>query len=314
MPLEDKIKKDVSLAQFTTFKIGGLARFFIEVKTKDDLSAAIEWAKKEDIKVYYLGGGSNLLIADEGLPGLVIRFSNREVNNMNPRFHCGAGASLAYAVTQARAAGLSGLEWAFGIPMATIGGSIRGNAGAFGQSMGEVVETVEFYDIAKGRFEFYSQKDCRFSYRNSVFKENHDLLVWNVILKLKPAKTEEISELIEKNMKNREAGQPRLPNAGCVFKNLFMEDVARANPSLAQLINEKGAAKGGKVGAGYLIDLRGLKGKAIGGAKISLEHANFIVNTGRATAKDVLGLIELVKNEIKLRFNIELKEEIEIMK
>lgn len=314
MPIEDKIKKNVSLAPFTTFKIGGLASFFIEVKTKEDLVEAIEWAKKNDQNIYYLGGGSNLLIADSGLPGLVIKFANREANNMNPRFHCGAGTSLAYLITQARAAGLSGLEWAFGIPMATIGGSIRGNAGAFGQSLGENVETVEFYNLSKSRFEFYSQKDCQFGYRTSIFKKNSDLLVWSVTLKLKPTKAEEISEMMEDNFKSREAGQPRLPSAGCVFKNLFMDDIAKANPSLAQFINEKGAAKGPKIGAGYLIDLRGLKGKVIGGAKISLEHANFIVNTGRATAKDVLDLIDFIKKEIKQRFNIELEEEIEIMK
>jgi UDP-N-acetylmuramate dehydrogenase len=314
MPIEDKIQKEVILAPFTTFKIGGPARYYVEVKTKAELSEALAWAKKNDQKVYYLGGGSNLLIADEGLPGLVIRFANREVNNMSPRFHCGAGASLAYVITQTRAAGLSGLEWAFGIPMATVGGSVRGNAGAFGQSMGEVVETVEFYNVEKERFEFLSQKDCQFSYRNSVFKQNPNYLVWNATLKLKPMPAQDISESIEKNLKSREAGQPRLPNAGCVFKNLFLEDIAKVNPSLSEHIKEQNMSKGGKVGAGYLVDLRGLKGKAVGGAKVSLEHANFIVNTGRATAKDVLDLVDLVKKEIKLRFSVDLEEEIVIMR
>jgi UDP-N-acetylmuramate dehydrogenase len=312
--IDDKIKKDVPLALFTTFKIGGPARYYIEVKTKSDLEGAIQWAKNNDQRVYYLGGGSNLLIADEGLPGLVIRFANREVNNMSPRFHCGAGAPLSYVITQARAAGLSGLEWAFGIPLATIGGSIRGNAGGFGQSMGEVVETVEFFNIDKERFEFLSQKDCDFSYRSSVFKQNPSFLVWATTLKLKPTPVEEISSTIENNLKSRESSQPRLPNAGCVFKNLFLDDIVRVNPSLGEHIKEQGVSKNGKVGAGYLIDMRGLKGKAIGGAKVSLEHANFIVNTGRATAKDVLDLIELVKGEVKLRFNVELEEEIVILK
>jgi UDP-N-acetylmuramate dehydrogenase len=314
MLIDDKIQKDVSLAPFTTFKIGGPARYYIEAKTKQDLVEAVAWAKENDQNVYYLGGGSNLLIADEGLPGLVIRFGNREVNNMSPRFHCGAGASLAYVITQTRAAGLTGLEWAFGIPMATVGGSIRGNAGAFGQSMGEAVETVEFYNVEKERFEFFSQKDCQFSYRSSIFKQNPSFLVWNATLKLKAAPAQEISDLIEKNLKSREAGQPRLPNAGCVFKNLFLDDIAKVNPSLSEHIKEQNMSKGGKVGAGYLVDLRGLKGKAVGGAKVSLEHANFIVNTGRATAKDVLDLVDLIKKEIKLRFSVDLEEEIVLMK
>jgi UDP-N-acetylmuramate dehydrogenase len=314
MLVEDKIKKNVILAPFTTFKIGGPARFFIEVKTKEDLEEAVEWAEKNGEKIYFLGGGSNLLIADEGLPGLVIKFSNREVNNMSPRFACGAGASLTYVISSAKAVGLSGLEWGFGIPMATIGGSIRGNAGGFGQSLGEVVETVETYDVKKHRFETLSQRDCQFGYRTSIFKQNPDLLVWSVVLKLKPEKVEEIQKKIEENLKKREAGQPRLPNAGCVFKNLFIDDVARVNSSLLEFINEQGVAKGGKLGAGYLVDLRGLKGKAIGGAKVSLEHANFIVNTGRAKAKDVMDLIELVKGEVKLRFKVDLEEEIVVLK
>jgi len=139
MSIELKIKKNIPLSTLTTFKIGGPAKFFIEVATKEDLTEAVEWAKKEKEPIYYLGGGSNLLIADEGLPGLVIKFANREANNLSPRFHCGAGASLAYVISLTRAAGLSGLEWGFGIPQATIGGCIRGNAGGFGMNTGDII-------------------------------------------------------------------------------------------------------------------------------------------------------------------------------
>jgi UDP-N-acetylmuramate dehydrogenase len=314
MPVGDKIKKDIPLAPFTTFKIGGPARFFIEVKEKEELAEAIEWAKKNDEKIYFLGGGSNVLINDDGLPGLVIRLSNREVANLNPRFHCGAGASLAYTISLTRGAGLSGLEWGFGIPLATLGGCVRGNAGAFGMETGDYVETVEVYNIKKNKFEMFSHKECNFSYRSSIFKENPELIVWGVTLKLKPASAEEINSLIENNLKKRDTGQPKLPSAGSVFKNLFFDDILKVNPALAEFIKEQDATKGGKVGAGFLIDQRGLKGKTIGGAKISLEHANFIVNTGRATSKDVLDLINFIKEEIKLRFKVDLEEEIVIMK
>jgi UDP-N-acetylmuramate dehydrogenase len=314
MAIELKIKKNIPLSTLTTFRIGGPAKFFVEVATKEELVEAIEWARKEKEPIYYLGGGSNLLIADEGLPGLVIKFANREAVNLSPRFNCGAGASLAYVISLTRAAGLSGLEWGFGIPQATIGGCIRGNAGGFGMNTGDIVETVEVYDLKKNRWETLSQKDCQFGYRASVFKTDSDLIVWSATLRLKPAPVEQINAMVDNNMRKRDTTQPRLPNAGSVFKNLFVEDIRRINPQLAEFIDEQGVAKGGKIGAGYLIDMHGLKGKAFGGAKISLEHANFIVNTGRATAKDVIELIEFVKREIKIRFKLELEEEIVVLK
>jgi UDP-N-acetylmuramate dehydrogenase len=312
--IEDKVKKNMPLAPLTTFKIGGPAKFFIEVTTKEDLQGIVEWAKREKENIYYFGGGSNLLIADEGLPGLVIKFANREVMNLSPRFACAAGASLAYVISLARSARLSGLEWGFGIPQATIGGCICGNAGGFGMNIGDVVETVEVYNSKKNRFETLSQKDCRFGYRTSIFKEDPELIVWSATLRLKPAPAEQINALIEDNLKKRDTSQPKLPNAGCAFKNLFLDDIRRVNPQFAEFIVEQGVAKNGKVGAGYLIDLHGLKGKAIGGAKISLEHANFIVNTGHATAKDVIELMEFVKKEIRTRFKVGLEEEIVILK
>jgi UDP-N-acetylmuramate dehydrogenase len=314
MAIELKIKKNIPLAPLTTFRIGGAAKFFVEVKSKEDLVEAVEWARKEKEPIYFLGGGSNLLIADDGLPGLVIKFINREAVNLSPRFACGAGASLAYVISLTRAAGLSGLEWGFGIPQATIGGCIRGNAGGFGMNTSDIIETVEAYNLKKNRWEVLSQKDCQFGYRTSIFKTDPELIIWSATMRLKAAPAGEINAMIDNNMKKRDTSQPRLPNAGSIFKNLFVEDIRHINPQLAEFITEQGVAKGGKIGAGYLIDLHGLKGKTIGGAKISLEHANFIVNTGRATARDVIELMEFVKKEIKIRFKVELEEEIVILK
>jgi UDP-N-acetylmuramate dehydrogenase len=314
MPIELKIKKNIPLAPLTTFRIGGPAKFFVEVASKEDLTEAIEWAKKEKEPIYYLGGGSKLLIADEGLPGLVIKFANREAVNLSPRFACGAGASLAYVISLTRGAGLSGLEWGFGIPMATIGGSISGNAGGFGMNTGEIVETVEAYNVKKNRWETLSHNDCQFGYRTSIFKTDRDLIIWSATLRLKPAPVEQINATVEKNMHYRDTGMPRLPSPGSAFKNLLLDDIRRVNPQLAEFIDEQGVAKGGKVATAYLIDLHGLKGKVVGGAKISLEHANFIVNTGHATARDVMELINFVKKEILVRFKVELEEEIVLLK
>ncbi|HTW96249.1 MAG TPA: hypothetical protein VMD74_01140, partial [Candidatus Methylomirabilis sp.] len=191
---------------------------------------------------------------------------------------------------------------------------IRGNAGGFGMNTSDIVETVEAYNLKKNRWETLSQKDCRFGYRSSIFKTDPDLIIWSTTLRLKPAPLGQINSAVDENMRKRDTGQPKLPNAGSVFKNLFLDDIRRVNPQFAEFIDEQGVAKGGKIGAGYLLDMHGLKGKAVGGAKISLEHANFIVNTGHATAKDVIELINFVKKEIKIRFKVELEEEIVILK
>ncbi len=309
----DFIKRNIVLAPYTTFKIGGMAEYFVEVRFAEELKEALAWVKKNEVKIFSLGGGSNILIPDEGFSGLVIRFVNDNFVNLNPRFRCGAGVSLSRVVNLARSCNLSGLEWAIGIPRATVGGSIRGNIGAFGRTIGEIIETVEIFNIKKNRFEFKSRNDCQFGYRTSIFKNNSDFLIWGATLKMIPDKREEIDKKLEKNRKNRYEGQPKLPSAGCVFKNLLLDDISRGCEKLAFYIMENKIAKKGKVGAGFLIEFCGLKGKKFGGAKVSLEHANFIVNTGRATAKDVKKLIKYIKKEVKKICGLELEEEIQII-
>lgn len=313
MGIEAKIQKNVKLAQYTTFKIGGPAKFFVEIKFAEDLKEALAWAKKNEVKIFSMGGGSNLLISDKGFDGLVMNFANRGITNLNPRFHCGAGAFLSEAVNLSRSSNLSGLEWAIGIPKATIGGSIRGNAGAFGQNIGEIVETVEAFNIKKNCFEFFSKNDCQFGYRTSKFKIDPNFLIWGATFKMRPDNREEINKRIEENMRSRDNRQPKLPSAGSIFKNLFLDDIRQVNEKIALHIIENKKSKGGKVGAGFLIEFCGLKGKKIGGAKVSLEHANFIVNTGRATAEDVLNLIEKIKKEVKKMYGIELEEEVQVL-
>jgi UDP-N-acetylmuramate dehydrogenase len=313
MSIESKIKKDIPLAPYTTFQIGGSAKFFVEVKFGDDLEEAIAWAKKSGIDYFIIGGGSNVLIPDEGLNGLVIKFTNDDIANLTPRLHCGAGASLTSVLIASRANSLSGIEWSAGIPKATIGGSVRGNAGAFGKSMSDIIETVEAYNIKNKRFEFFSKNDCQFEYRSSIFKKDPNLLIWGATINLRSANLEEIKEKVSDNVNYRNERQPKLPSAGSVFKNLFLKDIRDVNEKLYLHIMDEKKGKGGKIGAGYMVDLAGLKGKKIGGAKVSLEHANFIVNTGRATANDVIELIKLIKKEVSMRFGIELEEEVQVM-
>jgi UDP-N-acetylmuramate dehydrogenase len=312
MSIEEKIQQSISLAPLTTFKIGGLAEFFVEVKTKKDLVEAMAWAKEDKKLFVILAGGSNVLINDQGVKGLVIKMRNDNLTIKGERLDCGSGAELSSAVRVAAAEDLASLEWAIGIP-GTIGGAVRGNAGAYGHSVSELVETVEIYNIKKKRFELLSNQDCRFLYKSSIFKENDNLIIWQIILKLRKGGKKEIKELLDKYLKRREQRQPKLPSAGCIFKNITISQIRENNHDLADRAYNEKVVKGGNVSAGWLVDLLGLKGKTMGGAKISLEHANFIVNTGKATAEEVIMMISFIKQQVRDKFGLQLHEEIQYL-
>ncbi|MEA3464097.1 MAG: UDP-N-acetylmuramate dehydrogenase [Patescibacteria group bacterium] len=310
MSVESKIEQNIPLAPLTTFKIGGPAKFFISVNTKEDLLGAYRWAKKNKEQVFILAGGSNVLINDNGVDGLVIKINNSGMAVKGERIECGAGASLSKAVRSTIGNNLSGLEWASGIPGA-VGGAVRGNAGAYGLSMSDFIEIIEVFNKKKKKFEIFSNKDCKFCYRGSIFKKKNNYLIWSAVLKMKKSEFIKINSLIEKYSEMRAKNQPKLPSAGCVFKNLDFVNLRQNTPIYANKAVEAGAVKGGKVGAGWLINELGLKGKIIGGAKISLEHANFIVNTGKATAENVIMLISFIKQQVRTKFGVQLQEEIQ---
>ncbi|MCD4762132.1 UDP-N-acetylmuramate dehydrogenase [bacterium] len=309
MNIEDKIKESVALAPLTTFKIGGPAKYFIEITTVDELKAAVDWANSGKISFYILAGGSNVLVDDLGFDGLIIKMANQELAVKGERLEMGAGTEMAQAVNTAAGNNLSGLEWAIGIP-GSVGGAVRGNAGAFGSSMESVVETVEVFSVKKTNFKTMSRNDCRFKYRDSIFKTTNDLVIFSIILKLTKGVSTEINAKQANYRKHRDHTQPKLPSAGCIFKNLQFDEIKMNNADLADEINEEKIVKQGKVGAGWLISKLDLGGMKIGGSKISLEHANFIVNTGKARAVDVVMLISYIKQQARDQFSIQLQEEI----
>ena len=306
-----KIKKNHPLADLTTFKIGGLAEYFIEINTKEELKDAFIWAKEKNIPVSILGGGSNLLISDQGVKGLVVLIKNEKLSVHGERMTVGAGVSLSKALSLAINYSLFGLEWSNGIPRATIGGSIRGNAEAFSCSMSDIVERVEVFDVKKSKFEILSCNMCFFGYRKSIFSANKNLIIWEAVLKMPCKDKKQIEEIVEKNLEFRLDKYPNLPSAGSVFKNLDPKEIKKKNPLFFDREIKNKVGRQGLVGAGLIIDLLGLKGKTIGGAKISLEHANHIVNTGKATADEVVQLINLIKTKARDNFKIDLREEIQ---
>jgi len=308
-----KIKKNHPLADLTTFKIGGSAEYFIEINTKEELKNVFVWAKEKNIQVNILGGGSNMLISDQGVKGLVVLIKNEKLSVHGERMTVGAGVSLPKALSLAINYNLSGLEWSNGIPRATIGGLIRGNAEAFGCSMSDIIETVEVFDVKKNSFEFLSRNMCSFGYRKSTFSANKNLIIWETILKMPRKDKKQIEKIVEKNLEFRLDKYPGLPSAGSIFKNLDPKGIKNKNSLFFDREIKNKIGRQGLVGAGLIIDLLGLKGKTIGGAKISLEHANHIVNTGKATADEVAQLISFIKTQARNKFKIDLREEIQYL-
>lgn len=302
----DKIKTNVPLAPFTTFRIGGNAKFFVLVDDKDELKEALAFAAKNQVPYFILGGGSNLLISDNGFAGLVIKMNYQDIAIEGDILTSGAGAKLSEIVAWSADAGLGGLAWARGIP-GTIGGAVRGNAGAFGQATGDNVLTVEYFDTETGEFKTLSKQDCAFTYRHSLFKSEGSKIVWQVKLQLTPGDKTQILEAMEEILDKRLPGQPKEPSAGCVFKNLSISEGLNAKLGIADNMPS------GKLACGAVIEKLNLKGRQIGGAKISELHANFIVNTGEAKADDVMALINLIKQEARDKYNLVLEEEIQYL-
>jgi len=284
------------LAEYTTFKIGGPADFFVEVEEEERLLKLIKLLKELKLPYFILGGGSNLLVADEGFRGTIIKIQNSKfkiqkfdyvkdssgMDNSKFKIICGAGYLLGRLIEKTAKLGLAGLEFAAGIP-GTVGGAVRGNAGAWGQAIGDKVKRVKVL-TPKGEIKWLKASKCHFSYRQSRFKKTKEI-IWEVELELEKGNKKEIQEKISQNLAKR-ANQPKEPSAGCIF------------------VNPKPLA------AGKLIDKCGLKGKGIGDAQISPKHANFIVNLGKAKAADVIKLIKLIKEKVKEKFGVELEEEV----
>ncbi|MDO8424472.1 MAG: UDP-N-acetylmuramate dehydrogenase [bacterium] len=305
------IKKNISLREYTTFKIGGKSRYFFLAETKEELVNAVRAAKKMKLGFFILGAGSNLLVADKGFKGLIIKIKNDKHEIRNNKILAGAGSNLGQLIAASAKNSLGGLEWASGIP-GTVGGSIRGNAGAFGSSMADAVESVEVLDSKNLKFKIYKSKDCRFGYRQSIFKKKKNLIIFSATFKLQKEEKEKISKKIKEYLDYRKERHPKDPSAGSVFKNLKFESfgsklILKNFPELLQF-KEKGS-----IPAAFLISQCGLQGKRIGDVKVSEQHANFILNTGRGKARDVVKLIKLIKNEVKNKFGVILEEEIEMI-
>lgn len=306
-----KFQRNVLLKKYTTFKIGGPAKYFFIAKTKEDFIWAVKSAKKMKLPIFILSGGSNLIVSDKGYKGAVIKLSNTNLKFNGSKIYVSAGVSLNWLVYFALNKELSGLEWAAGIP-GQVGGAVFGNAGAFGKSLKETIVEVEAINLKSSKIKKFSQKECNFGYRTSFFKNNSGWVVLSCELKLKPGSKKKIKSKMQEYIDYRYSRHPKQPSAGSVFKNI---NIKTLNPDFFQRFPDaKKFVKEGILPVAYLIYQCGLKGEKINQAQISELHPNFIINLGGARAEDVLGLIKLVKKKIKAKFDVVLEEEVRFLK
>jgi UDP-N-acetylmuramate dehydrogenase len=301
-----QIQENICLKDYSTFKIGGRARYFIAIENKEDLIKLIE---NIDCPFIVLGSGSNTLISDKDFNGLAIVFKKEKPEILIE--DCGefgiikvhASTMLSHLVLNLK--NYIGLEWAVGIP-GTLGGAINGNAGAFEGSISDLIESVEVFEVGKGIKEF-KNNDCCFNYRNSVFKNNPNLIILSASLKLKKGNP---LDKIKENIKKRKNKYPNNFSVGSIFKNYYGvvdKKILEKYPLIKKFYE-----KNGYVSAGLLIEECGLKGIRIGDAEISDQHANFIINLQNAKSENILKLINFVKKSVKKKFLIDLEEEIKI--
>jgi len=297
------IKANISLECFTTFRIGGPADWFYQAKTMNELVEAVRAARELRINYFILGGGSNLLISDRGFRGLVIAVRDRNYELQRTKILAAAGIPIRQLLEIASENSLGGLEFMAGIP-GTLGGAIRGNAGAWQESIGNRVRRVKVL-TNENEIRWLSHDDCQFEYRQSRFKKRGGIIL-QAELKLEKANKEKIEKKAKENLSKR-LSQPKNPSAGCIFINprQHLPLVSSAHFSHGSMRGEASHFSAGK-----LIESCGLKGRKIGDAQISVKHANFIVNLGKARAEDVLQLIELAQATVQKKFGIRLEIEI----
>jgi UDP-N-acetylenolpyruvoylglucosamine reductase len=285
---EAVVRRDEPLARRTTLRVGGPADIYVEPASEDDLVAVLRFCGEHKLPWFVLGRGSNLLVKDGGFRGVVICLAHPYFSRIEAdgeRLRCGAGAKLKAVAVEAKRRALAGLEFLEGIP-GSVGGALRMNAGAMGGATFDVVESVRLMD-ATGRIEELPAREMAPKYRSCALLK--DRIALGAVLRGQPGVREEIEGRMNEFSRKRWGSQPAAPSAGCMFKNPLT------------------------IPAGKLVDELGLKGTRVGGAVVSTEHGNFIVNDGTASARDVLELIELIRRRAREARAIELEIEVEVV-
>lgn len=288
------ILENVPLSRYTSWHVGGPAKYLMQPTSDEEVRQAITFAKEKNLPWYILGKGSNTLFPDSGWPGVIIIMSDRTMTAQGNTLTAASGTFLRQLVNKAHTAGLTGLEELAGIP-GTVGGAVRGNAGTWNTEVKDVLKSTDILDTNKDDFPIVTMTptDCDFGYRHSIFKSHLQWVILRASFNLQPGDINEAKARVAKDLTDRHTKQPYdAPSAGSVFKN---------------------PDKAAGIFSGKLIEKAGLKGTTIGDAQISPKHGNFIVNRGKATSADIRALIALVQKTVREKFQVDLEPEIVIV-
>jgi UDP-N-acetylmuramate dehydrogenase len=306
-----EVLEHIPLAQYTTFNIGGAARYLVHAQSLDDIKQSFAMAQQLGVPVFVLGGGSNVLVADEGFAGMVIKIEMKttSINRSSATVTVEAGAVLKDTIMQAAQAGLGGCTSMYGIP-GTVGGAVRGNAGAFGTEAKDVVHSVTAWNSTTHETKEFANAECQFAYRDSFFKQHPEWIVLSATLQLPVVKSEEAVQQCEDTFAERTKRQiQNIKSAG----SFFMNPVAPAD--VQELFKtEKGQdARGGRVPAGWLIDKSGYKGYTAEHIATGARSSNYIINIGGATAHEVRALGTSIQTAVKQTFGVDLHTEVQFV-
>lgn len=291
-PTPAAVERDFPLARLTTVRTGGSADFFARARDGEALAELLAWAQAERLEVGVVGSGSNLLVADAGFRGLVLKLEGElaTIERDGERLCCGGGARLPQAAARAAREGLSGLEFGVNIP-GTVGGAVRMNANAYGGDLSRVLEWVEV--VTAGGGERRTPADLGFAYRQSALGSGE--IVARASFRLEPAESEGVKRTLAEMRTRRRAAQPSgIKTFGSTFKN---PDDPRAEGRTA----------------GLLLEAAGCRGLELGGARFSDKHANFVENTGQATTAAVIALMAEGRRRVRERFGVELEPEVQLL-
>jgi UDP-N-acetylmuramate dehydrogenase len=293
------------LSRYTRFGIGGPADVYAETDTIEAFIGATETARAIDLPIMVIGGGTNLIVSDAGFRGLVLRYRGDALLAADNRVVAQAGAVLQDLVDFTNARGLKGLETLAGIP-GSVGAAVYGNAGAYGHSISERVVKVQFYDGKCVRV--FEDEDCEFHYRESVFKQHKEWIIFSTHLRMERADAAELQKISGDILTVRNEKFPvTMKCAGSIFKNLLLKELP---PPAAAEVPEK-VVREGKIPAAWFLEQVGAKGMQRGDIHVAEYHANLIYNGGNGTAADLRAVIEELKSRVRARFGIGIEEEVQ---
>jgi UDP-N-acetylmuramate dehydrogenase len=299
------VSRDTPLGRYTRFGIGGPADLYAETESVESFIAALTAAHASGLETMVIGGGTNLIVSDEGFRGIVLRYRADGLRATANTVSADAGAVLQDLVDFSIARGLRGLETLAGIPGST-GAAVYGNAGAYGHSISERVVEVRFYDGAAVRI--FGNEACQFHYRESIFKGRKEWIIFSTELLLEPADAAVLRQTADDILKVRNEKFPvTMKCAGSIFKNLLLRDLSRE----AAAVVPAAVVREGKVPAAYFLEQVGAKGIERGQIRVATYHANLIYNAGGGSAADLCALIAELKARVRRQFDIELEEEVQ---